>query len=215
MNTELDYLAYLRTVIQGPGHAERVIDRDNKIEAYINSNRQRLRTLEVRMRKTSGAGKRIIWVRKAAEVLAEATRGNVYCRDGCASCCHMPTMVTLEEAKLIAKETGAALTVPAGYTDLPESHFHGEPCSFLQERRCSIYASRPMSCRMHYALADDAALCKVEKDKPLQAAHFNPDLFSKLYALAHMEKATTVDELNLADLRTFFPNGLNASATSG
>jgi Fe-S-cluster containining protein len=92
------------------------------------------------------------------------------CREGCAHCCRLMVIVSFPEALAIVEHLAeqplgpqrlAAVVVrgmeqwlrfAVGREELsPDAWFEEQiPCMFLVGNRCSVYAARPFTCRMHY-----------------------------------------------------------------
>src|SRR5713226_7695012 len=66
----------------------------------------------VRAREESKPKKKIIWLRKISDTLATAAENLTACKEGCDHCCHIPVLITLTEARVIAKETNTAMEMP-------------------------------------------------------------------------------------------------------
>lgn len=81
------------------------------------------------------------------------------CKSGCSGCCHYNVSVFPIEARYIEQWAGKK-RLPQS---LPPEDFHGTPCAFLEEGRCSIYEHRPMACRKHFAITDTAYWCAPER----------------------------------------------------
>lgn len=122
----------------------------------------------------STASKRVLWLRKAADLGVEEAVKLSACRKGCSHCCHISVVVSKSEASVIAKETGARLNPQAGAIvasdedrsmeetiDQFKSQFHGVACPFLEGGSCSIYAHRPLACRLQVNMDDDDLLCRL------------------------------------------------------
>lgn len=141
-------------------------------------------------------------LRDMAGELAKATQGVVACKSGCNHCCHMATCLTLDEAKVIAKETGLKLHMPKRFNDFEamRKEFNRVPCSMLKDGKCSIYASRPFSCRVHYTMDRDAMLCEIH-DEAIRA----PSLNVKDYNNAYNKVLDQQLSGKYADIREFFP----------
>lgn len=69
---------------------------------------------------------------------------------------------------LIAQSTGKPASSPKNGFDVtagPEvrreylSHYAGTACPLLKDRLCSIYAHRPLACRVHHSLEGSPSAC--------------------------------------------------------
>jgi Fe-S-cluster containining protein len=162
-----------------------------------------INTLAELVQTVPGTSRKIYYMGVVLETLDFATSGIVPCKAGCSSCCHMATNVTLREAQDIAKASGRALTIPTATMTDDEAiaAFEGTPCPFLVDNKCSVYASRPFSCRAHYSVDRDNLLCKVVPGSSILAPTFNNQQFALLNALTY-ERA---DLLQYADIREYFP----------
>ncbi len=77
----------------------------------------------------------------------------------------------------------------------------GMPCTFLVDGKCSIYKHRPLVCRMLVNMDSDERLCKVIPNYSVPVPYLNNVNFNILYA-------DLLGKKNLADVREWFPNGL-------
>jgi Fe-S-cluster containining protein len=153
---------------------------------------------------------RFVWLRQIGTILAEAAKGHTPCRAGCAHCCHMATMISQQEAELIARASGRPLATPppeafeAATTveavKAEQRRYEGKPCPLLKDGQCSVYDSRPFACRIHYSLDRDNLLCRIMPEE-IRTPTMNTDRFSMLYWLAHGDPAA----VQMADIRAFFP----------
>ena len=159
---------------------------------------------------------RIFWLRQLADAFADAVAPHSACvRGGCDACCRQPVAVTQEEADLIARETGAPLARPAGFRASGDERYIGQPCSFLREGRCTIYAARPMACRLMFSMDVDDLLCHRVPGALSHMPYADYSQHKELYVRAHLGKVRNEEEmraalarLRLADIREFFPEGL-------
>lgn len=97
-----------------------------------------------------------------ADRYMEPFRDYIVCRKGCAHCCHLPVGVPFLEAEYIAARSGRALNPRAKETfDIVPGPDNTTPCPFLNtdEGICSIYAFRPLACRM-FATVDSYRYCE-------------------------------------------------------
>lgn len=77
------------------------------------------------------------------------------CRGGCSSCCYGAVQLHDIEVAYIEQHTGRKRRS----SPRPAANFHGQPCVFLRDGRCSIYEHRPFVCRTHVALTRSARWC--------------------------------------------------------
>jgi Fe-S-cluster containining protein len=101
-----------------------------------------------------------------ANRMTEALELHVACKPGCSSCCHMNTIIYEHEAIRLAEVSGkkmARLPLRPGNVVFAEGlKFNGRPCPFLVENRCSVYEDRPLVCRTHHSLRENATQCSME-----------------------------------------------------
>ena len=185
------------------------------VNVRAKANEQRLNTQLRQLDKAPAIKHKIYWLRQMAETFADAVAPQAACADACDGCCHQPVSVTLEEAQLISKETGVPLRKPEQWNTLPVMKYAGQPCSFLQDSRCTIYQHRPMVCRLIFNMDADALLCQMVPGARSQAPYADHGIYKELYIRAHLPKVKSQEEmqaalqsLRMADLREFFPNGL-------
>lgn len=103
-------------------------------------------------------------LRELADRVAAELAPVAACKAGCAYCCHISVTVSQFEADLIGQAIGRT---PARLTGLPDREaavrdYYGKPCPFLAGNTCTIYAFRPLACRLHFSLADTPFLCNTE-----------------------------------------------------
>lgn len=108
--------------------------------------------------------------------LPDQVKKELACREGCAYCCKSEEInVSVEElmmmaVELIALDARIATPIIAKLaTSAPTSNANtqgpGTPCAFLVNDSCSIYSSRPLSCRSY--LSKDVDPCKQRLERPL------------------------------------------------
>lgn len=148
--------------------------------------------------------KRLIWLREAVATATGAIAPHAACKPACPGCCYQPVMVTQAEAQVIARESGAKLAQPPKWRREAAVEFTGQACPFLKESRCSIYAHRPIACRLLLNMDKDALMCQIVPGSPAQVPYADLRQFNPLLLQAH----DGIDEAaKMADLREFFPRG--------
>lgn len=146
---------------------------------------------------------KVIMLRQVTDILAEAVKGYVPCKDGCSHCCKMGTNVTVDEAKLIAAHTGLQMFMPETMdNDDNAMKYNAVPCTFLVNDRCSIYPVRPYACRIHYVVDRDSLLCEIIPGEPIKQLMIDTTQFNMLHIAAF-----GLDNAHYADIREFFPAG--------
>jgi len=108
------------------------------------------------------------------------------CKPGCSACCHMNTMIYEHEAIRLAEVTGRKMVRlpyrPLNQIALDGDKFDGEPCPFLVENKCSVYDDRPLVCRTHHSLRNDASQCSMTlADNYVRPPMYDPDVLEIPY----------------------------------
>jgi hypothetical protein len=166
--------------------------------------------------KASSATQRVVWLQRAASAWTQPLAPVAACRRGCAHCCHIPVTISSVEAEIIGRLVGvkpkrpeAALNLSA-YASLEDAlpavgamrrHDAVSPCPFLAEGSCSIYAARPMTCRLLLNLDDDDLLCRLVPGQKVPVPYANSHQLGSLYLMAQ-------PAADLADIRDFFPESV-------
>lgn len=171
------------------------------------------RTAEARLlgraRSAGSRAKKIFWLRQAAQTVADNAASHVACRQGCSHCCHIAVVVSSAEALQIAAETGVHLDADAGSQVNGEEgsaavlteRWAGTACPFLRDSSCSIYASRPLACRLQFNMDDDDLLCQLVDGEATRAPYLD-------LGVHHIAAAATLGvHQKLADIRQWFPQG--------
>lgn len=149
-------------------------------------------------------------VLKIADQMARVIVPHTACRTGCSYCCHTSVAVSMLEAQLIGEHIGKApLKAPARQSRAETAHYHRQPCPFLADGECSIYAARPMACRLMFNLSDSPYFCNTEIDP--ENSHVS------LLNLKDLELAFTGTflEAGYADIRDLFPVGAGRKHSKG
>jgi uncharacterized protein len=148
--------------------------------------------------------RKVIRLRRIADDVAKIVAPLTPCTKGCSACCHNPAIISELDAMLIAQSTGAAAATPkrvfevgAGAEVRREylSHYAGTACAFLKNGLCSIYAHRPMVCRVHHSLEDSPSGC--DDGKQPQALDLGEIFLSEQRMMGRL--------MIYADIREFFP----------
>lgn len=152
------------------------------------------------------AGTKLIRLRHLASEWTGVFAAKTACAKGCSHCCHINSAVPRSEARLMAKELGLTLSEPKEIYDIERAeemqHFFGVPCTFLKEGKCSIYKSRPLVCRTLVNMDNTDLLCRLVPGKPIPVPYLNTTEIQGYFAyLTHKDQ--------FADIREWFPNGLN------
>ena len=121
------------------------------------------------------------------------------CRAGCAACCHIALSLNELEARAIGDATHREPAEVSGLFDPAAEikRWRGKPCPFLVDRTCSIYALRPLNCRLHHSLETSADHCQhVVGSFEVHAANLSALRDAMVTATAGFK---------WADMREFFP----------
>lgn len=178
-------------------HAERMAELVTR-----QANGTAMKKLAENAKRAASTTAKIYLMRDLAAELAKATKGAVPCKAGCNHCCHMATLVSVQEAKLIAKETGLKLTLPRKYNEFARYRrdFEGVPCPMLKDNKCSVYSSRPFACRIHYVMDRDNMLCEIRPGELIRAPHLNVNEYEASYTAAFGDPLA----MRYADIREYF-----------
>lgn len=158
----------------------------------------------------SGRAK-VILLRQMADKVGEAAKGLIPCAKGCNHCCHMATMIHLEEARAIEKATGVRMVMPKAFNvdlmhvEKVRARYDGVACRFLVNGACSIYAERPLACRLHIVVDRDNTLCEIVPGEKIRV----PSIDTLQYDLAITKAYGGPLEMKYADIREFFPPKAN------
>lgn len=121
---------------------------------------------------------KVVWLRKAADSFSAALdRAKAsHCKVGCTACCHDVVIVSDAEALMIANDLRLKAHAPKRHYAMRSVMQADDPvralsqladqerpvgaCPFLKDSRCSIYAHRPLQCRLRQNLDTDDLLCQ-------------------------------------------------------
>ena len=128
------------------------------------------------------------------------------CKHGCSSCCHISVGISGAEAQLIGMAIGVKPITGVssnGDREALVKHYFGQPCPFLSNQECSIYAHRPVACRLHFTLDRDDYFCRTSiAPEDSMVPNVNLDSYWMIYGLIAAQISR--DE---GDIRQFFPQG--------
>ncbi len=142
-------------------------------------------------------------LRAAGEEFSAGALPHSACRAKCQHCCHIPVAISVSEARLMGKALGLVPHEVARSDWLSRKPYGYEhPCPFLTPQGCGIYEERPLACRVHLNMDKDDLLCRLLPGRTVPVPLANATSFYMLYA-----KVTEGD--TLADIREYFPTGLN------
>lgn len=132
-----------------------------------------------------------------ANRMTDALSPHTACKPGCSHCCYMNTMIDEHEAVRLAEVSGIKMKRlpyrPLALVYLEGDQFNGQPCAFLVDEKCSVYEDRPLVCRTHHSLHDDASLCDMSIPAALavRPPMYDPDILEIPYreiSAAHNER---------------------------
>lgn len=187
-----------------PGYAQSLV---NEIASDPLSKPKHAKVNEalVRASTASNPNKAILWLNEAADHLGDLVRPKAACKEGCSHCCHIPVPISRKEAVYIGRAIGvtpvnlpnhalgSAPDTKAGYEN---------PCTFLENNRCSVFEDRPTTCRTHFNLDRDNLLCELQPGIPVEVPYLNPMSFAAVQA--------QLSRGLLADIRRWFPKDIVA-----
>jgi Fe-S-cluster containining protein len=179
----------------------------NAINARIEPQMPRFNAgIEVIFRARVSVGSKIAALWKLTDQMMEYNGDNVACKRGCSHCCHIAVAMTPAEAEVIGKRIGREPERDVNLRDNLDDFDFGyhNPCTFLKEGECSIYADRPLACRVQYSLEGDAVPCELHPPESRYVNYLNTTKFDyALLQIVGIEKREA-----LADIREFFPKGM-------
>ncbi|CAK1951801.1 conserved hypothetical protein [Vibrio crassostreae] len=119
---------------------------------------------------------------KLADQLTSKLSAITFCKAGCGNCCHINVSVTEHEAQIISSFTGLELKEPLS---LVKPDFHGTPCPFLVNEKCSVYSVRPFVCRRQVSVMPSEYWCHpdLSLDVNVPIVEFS-ELSNAFYAIA-------------------------------
>jgi Fe-S-cluster containining protein len=124
------------------------------------------------------------------------------CGKGCSHCCYVRVPITDIEAAFITKNTGVSHTKVRSSAEPPLSFYSKTtPCALLaSDGTCSVYSSRPFSCRTYNNIDDDEWYCLFENWQVENRPMFGSKPLDEAYKAICNRKANVQ-----TDIRKFFP----------
>ena len=122
-----------------------------------------------------------------ANTFNSAISEGIACRSGCNACCSLITYIYEYEAEAMSKASGRPFAkVPLRRKEdvfANAQQYFRQPCPFLQDGKCSVYAHRPMICRLHHTFNPDASQCdtSIPKEQLLGSTVYDPDCIETPY----------------------------------
>ncbi len=180
---------------------------------------------EVSLKTKKKVGKLIPWLenQKGDSVLVHKVMNRIYndidyymekevkplmvCAKGCAHCCKVPVQVSLLEADYIARKVGVPINrLAKSRYEMPESvHSY---CPLLEQSTgtCSVYAYRPLACRLFVTL-DSYKYCENPKTSHYIHTFESQPLFKMIneFLLVHSKHASSsLSIAAVAEIRDWF-----------
>jgi Fe-S-cluster containining protein len=190
------------------------VERARAKTAQVPADSESVRHLIQASQRARTVAQRVLWMQRAASAWSRPMEAFAACRRGCSHCCHIPVMISRTEAELIGTTVRRSPARPAHAIDLAKLQTAedvqeaqatlqaatptGEPCPFLADGACSIYAHRPLACRVLLNLDDDDLLCRLVPGVSVPVPYADATTFKALSLMAQ-------PNAELADIREFFP----------
>jgi Fe-S-cluster containining protein len=109
------------------------------------------------------------------------------CKKGCTSCCHIPVSVCDVEIEVIERRAGVRRKKRLGEPD----KYHGQPCPFLMNKVCSIYAYRPFVCRRHVTLTKTSHWCHPDRSNEAEFQMLRFSEVDRVFDAIRLESGST------------------------
>lgn len=134
--------------------------------------------------------------------LNEAISPLVACANKCSHCCYQAVEISTEEARLITQFTGVEFEdVDSDISEDVVSRYKGVKCSFLNNGRCTIYAVRPLACKLSFNLSGTSSLCDTKTPAEVPTVDLADFWITTVGALK---------ESRFNDIRMFFPTDVES-----
>lgn len=159
----------------------------------------------------------------AVDEIGAIAKQHAACRRGCSHCCHTSVLLPAQEAALIGKRIGVKPEKVTGITGRDDIDAgYDNPCPFLTNGSCAIYASRPLACRQQFNMDSDALLCQLI-GAPSKVPYLNLlDYHSAMVMITATQRegverdkrtglrvpVLVTTPPDVGDIREFFPRGI-------
>lgn len=160
--------------------------------------------MEARGRSVNERAKRFMAI---ADEIGQAVAPHAACRRKCSHCCRQSVSVSTWEAHRIGRAIGREPNYVAALSQeridsmfAQRAQFSGVPCPFLKDDECSVYAVRPLACRVHFNMGDDPELCDIVKRPGASVPYFNAEVIKEGAAALFLDSGVP-----FGDIREFFP----------
>lgn len=148
---------------------------------------------------------------KLTDEVQEIVGKHAACTKGCSHCCHISVPICEIEAEFIARHTSRRLRKVRSNGPRPVGSFSMEtPCNLLaSDGTCSVYESRPFTCRVYHNLDADNWLCLEPNWNTTHRPMYGLQPLHDAYK-AIMERKSKLH----ADVRDFFPAKVSSNDTT-
>ena len=154
------------------------------------------------LRKKLPAKAKLNRLKRIADKMSKVVTPKSACRSGCSHCCNISAVITQTEANAMAEASGRKVIKLEGRQppteDIVKKWFR-VPCPFLVKGRCSVYAERPVVCRLQFNVSDDPYYCNtaIEPEDSF-VTYLNLTQLQQGYMMAFIQEPW-------GDIRDFFP----------
>jgi Fe-S-cluster containining protein len=150
------------------------------LQERLESRKAEIDALTMRSLRVSSTDEKLLLVRQIVQIISDEIDGLAACQSGCSSCCRIPVALTDVEARVIGQEIGREVKQVAFGRELDRS-LTGKACQFLRNNVCSIYESRPLTCRLQFNLDADSLLCSILPNEKINIPYFDGSQIEALW----------------------------------
>ena len=143
--------------------------------------------------------KRVHYLQRATQSLANIYGPLSACRSRCSHCCHIPVKITQAEAAYLGKKSCRTPAAANALAVEPVIVGYESPCPFLVDSKCSVYEYRPAVCRSHLNMDRDNLLCQLQPGLNVPVPYLDTrPLVAAAFAILGPAQP-------IADIRQWFP----------